>query len=69
MKSHKFFGSAIHYYSISSKVHVSIGKTWTSPTANSSYNPPLSLKLDHMASSASSNWASSFSSSSRVALS
>ena len=37
-----------------------MGKTWISPTANSSYNPPPTLKLDHVASSASSNSASFF---------
>jgi len=67
--SHKCFGSAICYACISSKVHVSTGKTWISPTANSSSNPPPTLKLDHMASRASWNSASSFSCSSRVALS
>ena len=52
---HKCFGSAIYYDCISSKVDVSMGKTWISPTANSSYNPPRTLKLDQMACSASSD--------------
>ena len=67
--SHKCFGSALYYDCVSSKVDVSMSKTWISPTANSSYNPLSTLKLDYMASSASSNSATSFSSSSRVALS
>ena len=58
------FGIRNFYVCISSKVDVSMGKTWISPTANSWYNPPPTLQLDHMASSA-----SPFSSSSRVVLS
>ena len=66
---HKCFGSALYYDCVSSKVDVSMGKTLISPTANSSYTPPPTLKLDYMASSGSSNSDSFFDSSSRDALS
>jgi len=44
-KSLKCLGSVIYYVCISSKVDVSLGKTWISPTANFSYNPPPHCNL------------------------
>jgi len=75
VKSNKCLGFAIYYVCISSKVDVSMGKTWISPAANSSHtsSPPLHfnltrwpLRLHWMSNSAA---AFSFSSSSPVVVS
>ena len=47
-KINQVFG--IYHVCRSSKVHVSMGKTWITPTANSSYNPPSTMRLHQMVS-------------------